>query len=257
MAADVIQIEDGYIRKSDLADRRMSKHSVEEGPDARQIDKYDWLFSSIVHDLRNPLTAISAGTQMLMNCKLAPAEVKRLAANMDRAAGRMRELITDIACTLRGHKSVPDICNIRQVIAAAWESAVPATENHSIEISLEVPGEIDAPFVHSRLERVFFNILTNSLEAMPDGGRIRVGAVIAGNCALIDVEDSGPGVPSSIRGRLFEPFITAGKRNGLGLGLALSRQVVQDQGGDLWYEPAAGARFVVCLRLAETSSAGV
>jgi signal transduction histidine kinase len=46
---------------------------------------------------------------------------------------------------------------------------------------------------------------------------------------------------------LFQPFVTAGKRNGLGLGLALSREVVLDHGGDLWSEPAAGARLVVCL----------
>ena len=66
---------------------------------------------------------------------------------------------------------------------------------------------------------------------------------------LIEVEDTGPGIPRGIRDRLFEPFVTAGKDHGLGLGLALSRQTVLDHGGDIWSEPAAGARFVICLPL--------
>jgi hypothetical protein len=66
---------------------------------------------------------------------------------------------------------------------------------------------------------------------------------------LIDVEDTGPGIPRAIRDRLFEPFVTAGKDHGLGLGLALSRQTVLDHGGDMWTEPAAGARFVIRLPL--------
>ena len=60
-----------------------------------------------------------------------------------------------------------------------------------------------------------------------------------------EVEDTGPGIPCGIRDRLFEPFVTAGKEHGLGLGLALPRQIVLDHGGDMWTEPAAGARLVV------------
>jgi signal transduction histidine kinase len=63
------------------------------------------------------------------------------------------------------------------------------------------------------------------------------------------MEDTGPGIPDEIRDRLFEPFVTAGKQDGLGLGLALSRQAVLDHGGDIWTEPASGARFVIRLPL--------
>jgi signal transduction histidine kinase len=66
---------------------------------------------------------------------------------------------------------------------------------------------------------------------------------------MVAIEDTGPGIPDEIRDRLFEPFVTAGKQNGLGLGLALCRQAVLDHGGDIWTEPAAGARFVIRLPL--------
>jgi signal transduction histidine kinase len=77
--------------------------------------------------------------------------------------------------------------------------------------------------------------------------------------ALIQVEDTGPGIAPEIRGKLFQPFVTAGKRNGLGLGLALTRQTVIDHGGDLWVEsePGHGARFILRLPGAQIGHAVV
>jgi signal transduction histidine kinase len=69
-----------------------------------------WLSTSIVHDLKNPLGTISAGAEMLMELDLAPTEVKRLAANIRRAAGRMRELLADLAGVSTGIKSTFQIC---------------------------------------------------------------------------------------------------------------------------------------------------
>jgi signal transduction histidine kinase len=106
---------------------------------------------------------------------------------------------------------------------------------------------LEMPLQRSRIERVFFNPITNAIEAMPRGGKIRIGATKADNYVPIDMEDTRPGIPLGIRGRLFEPFVTAGKDHGLGLGLALARQTVLDHGGDIWIEPAHGARFVMCL----------
>jgi signal transduction histidine kinase len=78
---------------------------------------------------------------------------------------------------------------------------------------------------------------------------IRLAAREAGDCAFIEVEDYGAGIPPEIYGRLFDRFTTAGKKEGVGLGLALSRRTVRDHGGDMWIEPADGARFVIRLPL--------
>lgn len=84
---------------------------------------------------------------------------------------------------------------------------------------------------------------------MPDGGSIDIGATAENSEVLVTVEDTGPGIPVSIRPTLFQPFSSSGKRNGLGLGLALSRQAVLDHGGDIWIDEACerGTRF--CLKL--------
>jgi signal transduction histidine kinase len=213
------------------------------------VSSIGWLFASIVHDLRNPLGTVLAGSEMLVDLDLSPTQVKRLAANIHRAAGRMRELLADLSGASCGNKSTTEICNIRDVIAAASEAVLPTAEKQGVRILNDVPGCIGIPLVRSRMERVFLNLITNALEAMPHGGEIRIGLGIAGNWALIEVEDTGPGIPRGIRDRLFEPFITAGKDNGLGLGLALSRQTVLEHGGDMWTEPAAGALFIIRLPL--------
>jgi len=84
-----------------------------------RVSSIGWLSTSIVHDLRNPLGTVLAGAEMLMELDPAPTQVKRLAANIHRAAGRMRELLTDLAGATTGSKSTSEICKIRDVIAAA------------------------------------------------------------------------------------------------------------------------------------------
>jgi|SRR5579862_1867071 signal transduction histidine kinase len=208
-----------------------------------------WLSTSIVHDLRNPLGTVLAGAEMLMQLNPTSTQGKRLATNIYRAAGRMRELLADLACESCGYKSPARICKIRDVVTAASEAALPATEKHKVQILNEIPGGLEIPLERSRMERVFVNLIANALEAMPHGGKIHVRVRNTDNSAFIEVEDTGPGIPIEILDRLFEPFITARKDRGLGLGLALSRQTVRDHGGDMWVEPAPGARFVVRLPL--------
>ena len=214
-------------------------------PRSESRSEASWLSASILHDLRNPVGTIYAGAEMLMTLETTPNQVKRLAANMHRAAGRMRELLTDLASATYGNRSTPEICNIREIIAAASEAAAAAMDNRRVQILLDVPGQIKLPMARSRMKLMFFNLITNALEAMPGGGEVRIGATRNRGHVLVAIEDTGPGIPHEIRDKVFEPFVTAGKENGLGLGLAFSRQAVLDHGGDMWIEPAAGARFVI------------
>ena len=99
--------EDRTTRAIPLASRSESlqKHIVRLG----------WLSTSIVHDLRNPLGTVSAGSEMLMEHDLAPAQVKRLAANIHRAAIRMHELLAELAGASGGNKSTFQVCKIRHI----------------------------------------------------------------------------------------------------------------------------------------------
>jgi DNA-binding winged helix-turn-helix (wHTH) protein len=218
---------------------------------SESMNNLNWLLSCIVHDFRNPVATIYAGTEILMNVDPTSTQVKRLAANIYRAAGCIRDSLADVTCTAFGNVSKTERCEIRELIAAAWEAASAATENSSVRILIDVPRGIELPVAPYRMKRVFFNLITNALEAMPGGGELRVGARKTDHFVLIEIEDTGPGIPHDIRDRVFEPFVTSGKADGLGLGLALSRRAVLDAGGDMWIEAAAGTRFVIRFPLTE------
>src|ERR1700719_1256481 len=151
-----------------------------------------WLSASILHDLRNPVGTIYAGAEMLMTLDTTPNQVKRLAANMHRAAGRMRELLIDLASATYGNRSTLEICDIREIISAASEAAAAAMDNQSVQILLDVPGQIRLPLARSRIKLMFFNLITNALEAMPGGGEVRIAAMRNGDFVMVAIEDTGP-----------------------------------------------------------------
>jgi signal transduction histidine kinase len=214
------------------------------------------LSSSIVHDLRNPLAAIYGGAEMLVDTELSPPQVKRLAANIYRASRRIQELLQDLVNVSRGKSEAAEMCNLREVVQAACDASATAAESQNVRITFEAGEEIELPIERARMERVFLNLIDNALEAMPDGGAIHIAERRDANSVFIQFADTGPGILPSIRARLFEPFVSAGKKNGLGLGLALSRQTVLDQGGEIWIEQGSpGARFVIRLPLRKMAMA--
>ena len=203
------------------------------------------LSGSIVHDLRNPLAAIYGGAEMLVDADLPPSHVKRLAGNIYRASRRIQELLQDLLNVSRGKSGTPEVCRLREVASAACDSLAAMADTQNVTIALDIPPEIEVPVERSRIERAFVNLIANALDAMPEGGAVRISAVLEDGAAVVHVEDNGPGIAPEIRSQLFQPFVSAGKRNGLGLGLALARQTVLEHGGDMWVESEAGrgARF--------------
>jgi signal transduction histidine kinase len=199
------------------------------------------LATSIVHDLRNPLAAIYGGAEMLVDHELPPESVKRLAGNMYRSSRQIQEMLQDLVDVSRGKSPSLELCRLADVVEAACNSLA----HDKVAIHREIPGDIEIPLERARMERVFSNLVGNAVEAMPGGGEIHIRASRENNAVVVDVEDTGPGISDVIQGRLFEPFASAGKKNGLGLGLALSRQTVQAHGGEIWADSKAtpGARF--------------
>ena len=142
------------------------------------------------------------------------------------------------------------MCSLSEVIAAAWDSIAPSNDTNGIELLTDVPVGLECRMERARMERVFSNLFENAIEAMRSHGKISVRSTIEGGSIVIRVEDTGPGISPSVRRRLFQPFVTAGKKNGLGLGLALSRQTLLDHGGEMWIDgDGPGARFYLRLPL--------
>ena len=212
-----------------------------------RISTIGQLSSSIVHDLRNPLASIYGGAEMMMDGDLSPDQLQRLAGNIYRSSRVINEMLRELADVSRGRISPPETCRLSEVVGAAVDILSPAAAEHGVTIRVSVDESFELPLERARMERVFLNLISNAIEAMPAGGQVTISAVHKSDGLHIEVRDTGPGIPESVRARLFQPFVTSGK-NGLGLGLALSRQTLLDHGGDLWAESnGTGAHFHIRL----------
>ena len=209
------------------------------------------LSTSIVHDLRNPLAAIYGGAEMLIDGELNSGQVQRLAGNIYRSSRRMQELLQELVDTGRGRSISTEVCRLRDIVSAACEVFSPTAEAQSVTVRVDVPDGIELPLERARMERVFLNLIDNSLGVMPTGGTLSITARAEASSVTVRVQDTGPGIPSQIRARLFQPFVSAGKKNGIGLGLAFSHQTVLDHGGKLWADSNSpqGACFLIQLPL--------
>jgi signal transduction histidine kinase len=215
-----------------------------------QMDTIGRLGTSLVHDLRNPLAAIYGGAEMLMDGHLPAEHSKRIAFNIYRASHRMQELLRDLLNVSRGETNTLEACRLRNIVEVAAESIEPVGAGVRVEIS--IPASAEVVVDRTRSERVFTNLLSNAADAMPDGGHIFIYAKDEPDDLMVFVKDSGPGVPEEVRAQLFRPFVTAGKRSGLGLGLTLSRQTMLEIGGDLQLVPDAGSGACFRLRFPKT-----
>lgn len=207
------------------------------------------LLTSLVHDLRNPINAISAGTEMLLDMDLACPHSKRLALNLYRSARRVEQILQELVNFSRGRRHAAEDCRLADIVRNALEQISDAVEAQGIRVEVDAPNCIQLHLDKKRIEGVFVNLMINAIEAMPAGGRLRISTRLGFRDVVVEVDDTGCGIPDVVRSKLFQPFMSSGKANGVGLGLALSRNAVVEQGGDLWLgeKAATGARF--CMRL--------
>jgi signal transduction histidine kinase len=118
-----------------------------------------------------------------------------------------------------------------------------------IQLELDLEARVSLPLDPDAFQRALRNLVQNACEAMPEGGLLRVATRSDGTHARIDVVDNGPDIPPEIADRLFEPFVTAGKHGGSGLGLAVVRKIVDDHGGEVSADKADGGGTAITIRL--------
>lgn len=209
--------------------------------------------SSIVHDLRNPLAAISTAAEMLHRDSLALDRRQILVESQLRASQRMQEMLRELLDFTRGNYSLElEHHRLSVIIDRALQSVNPARSN--VQIEVQIPADLIITADHERLRRVFENLSSNAVQAMAHQSTPRLLTIRSGTWGemiRLDVIDSGPGVPTEIRHRLFEPFVSQGKLGGTGLGLAIAKSIVEAHGGTIGLDSRAGpgAWFYVLLPL--------
>ena len=207
------------------------------------------MLAGLLHDLKTPMTIISGYGQLMAasdDAAQREAYVEQIQRQFDLMAGMTREVLA----FARGDADLV----VRKVYMNHYAQELStqlgaATAGRNIDFKLDAKYDGIAFFDEQKLMRVFHNLTRNAVEAMPDGGRLTVTVDKVDDTLRWSVQDSGPGIPQELHGRLFELFAT-GRKGGTGLGLAIVKKILDDHHGTIAVETGStGTNFVLQLPL--------
>jgi len=206
----------------------------------------------VSHDLRNPLQTI-VNTIYLANKKLESlpdealekGDVKKYLDTVERQVGYMNKIISDLLDYARPIRPEPSETNISQLIQGTLLSMeIPEIVKVSIKVPEDLRLMIDPPL----MRRVFTNLFTNAMQAMPDGGKLTITTSKTDKDALISVEDSGVGIPKENIDKIFQLLFTT-KSKGQGFGLPVCKRIVDAHDGDITVKSKVGKGTTVTIKI--------
>ena len=240
------------LARSLRVETRKREHLRDELRKSEHLAALGRMLAGVAHEIRNPLTAIRSTVQLWERLPDRARTPESLAAIVT-AVDRLNELVGRLLLFARaGHDNRRSV-DLNGVVAETLELIRARAETQSVtietQLALNLPPANGAAQV---LGQVVLNLVTNALQAMPEGGTLSCRTrVIGSDWVELVVADTGPGIPVEVGERIFEPFFTT-RPDGTGLGLALCREVARQHGGDVTYDPKAypGATFLLTLPVA-------
>jgi len=219
--------------------------------ESEQLATIGRMASSISHDLRHSLAAIVANSEFLCDSHLTPVQREELYQEVRTGVNLMTDLIDSLLEFARTRESLtPAYGNVLETIQRAVQAVRLHPRHHARSIDVLCGSDVSGWFDPRKLERALYNLLLNACEAAPfAGGKVEIAAGEVSGGITISVADNGPGIADSIRERLFHPFVSYGKENGTGLGLAVVQKIVQDHGGEIFVERTVEGKTVFRILL--------
>ncbi len=205
----------------------------------------------IVHDLKNPITIIKAYAEMANEIDSGMEKRKEYLVNIINEADRLDDMAHSILDFVKGDiKLNREEVDIHKYIDEAAKFIKPVFDYDSKHIQWRTTGSGPVKIDQDRMRRVIINLANNAREVLPEGGNFTIQAALA-DTLILTFTDDGPGIPSEIKDKLFQPFASHGKSSGTGLGLAMVKQIVEAHGGTVTCKSPVmdgrGARFTVVL----------
>jgi signal transduction histidine kinase len=226
--------------------------------EAERMSAIGSMACSISHDMRHSLTAIYANAEFLERHDICASVRANLLLEIQEAVLAMTERIESLLQFGSSGRKNP---LVHERVSWVVEKAVAAVKFHpdgrnvSITVSEFPPTEVDIDALN--LESAIYNLLLNACQAAARSTQVpevKVHLTEVDEWIYITILDNGPGIPASVRRTLFDPFVTAGKPNGTGLGLTLARRIAEEHGGSVRLEESNRERTVFTLSLTKNRS---
>jgi signal transduction histidine kinase len=209
--------------------------------------------AAVAHGLRNPLASLRAAAQLVRRHPESPAAKEHLDAIVEEV-DRLDRRISHLLSFSRPAPFHPMPEHLPRLVEQLLPAVAEPVRQHRIDLRVELPDDLPEVRVDPmQLEQVLLEVLSNAVDAMPEGGtlRLRAHAVNGGpepEMVVVEVTDTGPGIPEQVLPSICEPFFTT-RAEGTGLGLAIAKRYVEQNGGRLEIESRPGAGTTVRLRL--------
>lgn len=232
-----------------------------------KLKKLDELKSSFLnvtsHELRTPITPIKGYLQMLLNQKIGSIteEQKKILKIIQRNTNRLDHLIQDILDISRLESDtmrfIPEKTDVKTMVEETVETMQSSADVKNIKINLELKDDIpELTIDKERIKQVIINLLNNAIKFSPDNSSINVKARREKDDILFEIQDFGRGVPEDKQIKIFETFYQVDSKGdrkfgGVGLGLSISKGIIQAHSGDIWVESTldTGSTFRFTLPL--------
>jgi PAS domain S-box-containing protein len=233
----------------DITERKLLE---EESRRRERLSEMGDMAAGVAHEIRNPLNAIGIAAQRL-KIEFSPEEggeeYDHLAKNILDETGRLNQILTRFLDLAKTRASEDKPTDLAKAINKAIASLSNEGSRSGVKIEYGKHDEIKVRAGIEKLQQVFINLIKNSIQAMPDGGEVVISVNNSGkDNVVITVSDSGPGFPSEVMSKIFQPYFTT-KVDGSGLGLALAYKTITDYGGtvEALNKPSGGARIRITL----------
>jgi signal transduction histidine kinase/FixJ family two-component response regulator len=207
------------------------------------------LTASIAHEINNPLQAVQNCLHLATRGEVTEKKKREYLDLANLELNRLMSTVQRMLDFYRPGAVEPQRVDLAALLRHVISLLSPQLQARNIRISTGFSSKLSTIFaVNSQLEQVFLNLFLNAYDAMPGGGELRITARPVREMVEILIQDTGPGVPEEIRGRIFEPFVST-KQGGTGLGLSVSYGIISAHGGslDLLSDRGPGACFRVIL----------
>ncbi len=239
----------GFFR--DLRERRQLQEKVLQ---AERLAVLGRMSAHISHEIKTPLMLIGGfARQVRDHLDQSPEKLKEKLDLIVEEIRRLEDFLAEVGSYTRFSQPNKVPGDLNALLRETIRLLEPSLQEHHIELTLELdPALGEFPFDPGHLRQVLLNLLKNSIEAMPAGGRMGLSSQVQAGRAVVTVTDTGVGIPPEDQAKLFQPFFTT-KPKGSGLGLAICQRVIQAHGGEIAIESAPGKGTRVRLALPTTS----
>jgi signal transduction histidine kinase len=211
------------------------------------------LTASIAHEVNNPLGGVMLCFNNLTRGRLDDRERAQHIEIINSGLSRIRKIMGDLLDYSRQSAMNIGQADIREVIRKGVSLLDLYSRRQKVTMEVEVPPDLPPiPMDAPKIQQVLVNLLVNAVQAMPEGGKIRISAGLDEEYLNLLVADSGEGIPEEIRDRIFVPFYTTKNEEGTGLGLALSKSLIEQHEGRLELLRSDKTGSVFSIRLPRT-----